>query len=72
MISHPRARRDIKLEKTALASGVVYVATDENILYVRCDKVTTLFRGFPAKTNEVLRQSGKSSARTAFLRLSST
>jgi len=41
--------------------------------YFMCrDKVTTVFQGSPAKTNEVLRQSGKSSARTAFLRLSST
>lgn len=40
--------------------------------FIRRDKVTTLFRGFPAKTNEVLRQSGKSSAQTASLRLSST
>lgn len=40
--------------------------------FIRRDKVTILFRGFPAKTNEVLRQSGKSSAQTAFVRLSST
>lgn len=66
-------RRRIKFQKTELTSGErVRCGIRRRKYFIRRDKVTTLFQGFPAKTNEVLRQSGKSSARTAFLRLSST
>lgn len=63
-------RRGIKFQKTALTSRASTLRSPRKY-FIRHDKVTTLFRGFPAKTNEVLRQSGKSSARIAFPRLSS-
>lgn len=58
-------------KKTALTSGANTLRPLRKY-FIRHDKVTTLFRGFPAKTNEVLRQSGKSRAQIAFPRLSST